>query len=288
MKRRDPLAPCALAAFLEGEVTRSEAAQIEAALTGDATARQQLAQLREIQTALGTVPDELAGVDLVAGVRCAIAADRAAHSPPASRTWWRGGLVAAMAVAAALLVIARLPGAPRPAPPSRAIDEFRAKAADPGGAMDRWVRVDAFRVQSDGAARPLGATGGTLRSGDGLVFRYTDVSREPFGYLMIFAIDAAREIHWYYPAYEAASTDPASLAIEPGGSEVGLSDAIRHDLRPGPLVIYAVFTRAPMRVLDVERRLREQIARADWDPAAPPRAPVPDSAQDVVHASVIR
>jgi hypothetical protein len=275
------MAPHALVAFLEGEITRSEAARIEGELADSAALRRQLAHLREIRTSLTELPDELAGVDLVASVRRAIADSPA--SVPARRAWWRGGLFAAMAVVAVTLVIAR-----QLAPPREAPDEFRVKTADPAGAEDRWVRVDVFRVDRDGAARPLGATGGVLHSGDGLVFRYTDVSPEPFGYLMIFAIDAAHEIHWYYPGYEAAGSDPASLAIRSRGSDVALSDAIHHDLRPGPLVIYALFTRQPLRVLDMELRLREQIARADWDPAAPPRAPVPDSAQDVVHASVIR
>ncbi|HSR97409.1 MAG TPA: hypothetical protein VLM79_10185 [Kofleriaceae bacterium] len=281
MKRRDPMAPHALVAFLEGEVTRSEAARIESELADSAVARRRLAQLREIRSSLTELPDELAGVDLVAGVRQAIAKTPA--PAPARRVWLRGGLFAAMAVVALTLVIARQLATPR-----EAADEFRVKSADPAAAEDRWVRIDVFRVNRDGAARPLGATGGALQSGDGLVFRYTDVSPEPFGYLMIFAIDAAHEIHWYYPGYEAAGSDPASLAIRSRGSDIALADAIHHDLRPGPLVIYALFTRQPLRVLDIEQRLREQVARPDWDPAAPPRAPVPGSAQDVVHARVIR
>lgn len=31
---------------------------------------------------------------------------------------------------------------------------------------------------------------------------------------MLFALDAQREVHWFYPAYLDAGTDPRSIVIE--------------------------------------------------------------------------
>jgi hypothetical protein len=136
-------------------------------------------------------------------------------------------------------------------------------------------------------ARSL-APGGALSADDGLVFRYTNLGPEPFGYLMVFGIDAAREVHWYFPAYEVAGSDPASLPVQRGGTNVTLPDVIHHKLAAGRLAVYAVFTREPLQVLAVERDLAALFARGAWDPAAPPRLPFAGSGQDVVRANVVR
>jgi len=283
MKRSDePLSPGTLGAFLEGEVTRSEAAEIEDRLAGCAVSRRHLAQLEDIRTSLSHPPDALEAVDLVASVRQAIAA--APLPPRRVRTggWVRAGGAAACAAIVVGIAVMWGSSSRHPAEP----DEFRGKSAA-SAVEDRWVRIDVFRVGSAGAAEPLEA-GGALRSGDGLVFRYTNSGREPFGYLMVLAVDAAGEVRWYYPAYETAGDNPSSLVIQPGGVGVALPDAVHHELGPGPLVIYGLFSRGPLRVLEIERRLGELRARGEWNPVAPPRLPIADSGQDIVRATVTR
>jgi hypothetical protein len=168
-------------------------------------------------------------------------------------------------------------------------DELRVKSAGTV-AEDRWIGIAAFRVGSEGVAQPLAAgdAASVIAPGDGLVVRYTNLGPAPFGYLMVLGIDAAREIHWYFPAYEVAGSDPASLPIQREGTNIALPDVIHHELATGPLVIYAVFTREPLHVLAVERDLAALFARGAWDPAAPPRLPFAGAGQDVVRANVIR
>lgn len=300
-RKSETLPRRALAAFLEGEVTPTEAAAIEAHLRDSAAARRQLEQLREIRRALARLPDERDDAETLAvqEIRCALltASLPPARGPRASRWSWslRAGasiIAAACAATAALLLV---PGSPSPSTRSATAladqepGEFRPKsAAATSFPEDRWVRIDVYRVAPDGAARPLGGAGAAMRAGEGLVFRYTNSGREPFGFLMIFAVDSTRRIHWYYPSYETAGTDPSSLPIRAESGSIALPDVIQHELSPGPLVLYGLFSRTPLRVLDVERRVNEFMAGPSWDPDRPARIPVAGSGQHVMRATVGR
>jgi hypothetical protein len=283
-RRTQPLSVRTLAAFLEGEVTRSEAAEIEAQLRDSAVSRSELEQLAELRTTLTRLPAELDEVDLVDSVRQAIAAAPPRHAPRARSVAWRwtARLVAA---AAAVVVVAGL-AMWRPGAQTVAERGVRSKSAAPGIVEDRWVGIEAFRVGDDPTAHPLGDVA-QIRSGDGLVVRYTNLGREPFGYLMVFAVDAARAVHWYYPAYEVAGSNPTSIEIQ-RGSSVALADVVRHDLPPGALVLYGLFTRAPLGVVEVERVVAAVIAHGDWDAGAPPRLAVAGSGQHIVRIDVVR
>ncbi|HEX3758588.1 MAG TPA: hypothetical protein VHW23_07760 [Kofleriaceae bacterium] len=284
-KRDDALPPRALAAYLEGEVTPSEARGIEAHLRDSASARRHLEQLDDIRRTLTRLPDgmdeaELAAVeDLRRAIEAAPPAPgaRGARRLPRIRVaaWLGAGACAAVAV----VLLVRGAGAP-----GGGDAEFRARPAAVFP-EDRWVGIDVLRVGADGAARPL--PGDALHARDGLVFRYVNGGPDPFGFLMVFAIDAAAQIHWYYPAYETADADPMSVPIRSEPRRDALPDVIDHDLRSGPLVFYGLFTRAPLHVVDVEHRVSELVARRGWDPDRPPRLPFDGSGQHVMHAVVI-
>lgn len=276
-RRQDSLPPHALAAYLEREVTPSEAALIEAHVRDSGSLRRHLEQLEEIRRSLTRVP-EPATSDAAATEALWRAID-AAPVPRAARAPWPGlraiaGLGAAACAALVALLILRA------APAS----EFRSKAAA-STPDDRWVHIEVLRVDTDGAARPLPGRG-AVHAADRLVFRYANGGPDPFGFLMVFGIDAAGEIHWYYPAYETAGGDPPSLPIQRSGGPVSLPDAIEHELAAGPIVFYGVFTRTALRVLDVERRVETTLAVQGWDPRRPPRLPIEDSGQHLVGATV--
>jgi hypothetical protein len=74
---------------------------------------------------------------------------------------------------------------------------------------------------------------------------------------MIFAVDAGRSVHWFYPAYERAGTNPASIPIKQGLADVPLPDLIHQDWSPGPLAIHALFSSQPLSVLEVEARIEQ-------------------------------
>jgi hypothetical protein len=91
----------------------------------------------------------------------------------------------------------------------------------------------------------------SLRAEDGLLFAYTNLGDEPFQHLMLFCVDAQRELHWFYPAYASERDNPSSIPIR-AGQEQALSEVIWLDLPKGPLTIYAAFTREPLDVWGVE------------------------------------
>jgi hypothetical protein len=282
MTRDDtPLSSRTLAAFLEGEVTQSEAEQIVAKLRDCAISRRRLERVRKLRLGLSKLPDELDGVDLVAGVRYAISsAPPAARVRAAHRIWWSSAAVVGLVAILALVLWPR-------GPHGMGSEASRDKAVgNETQAPDRWIGIKVFRIVT-GLAQPV-TDGGTIQTTDRLVFRYNNLGSEPFNYLMIFGIDAARDIHWYYPAYVDAGSNPSSLAIRSGEIRVALPDAVQHELPVGPLVIYGVFSREPLRVLDIENRIAAMIAGNGWDPAAPPRVPVASSGQEAICVNVMR
>src|SRR5262245_54158409 len=227
-----------LAAYLEGEVTASESAALEAQLAEMPAARRRLAQLRDTRDALGAPIPELEGIDLAPAVGRALRAPAAA---PRQRGRFWAGFLTAGALAAAMGAVALWP---------RSSDEFRPKSAsadgDRAGEGDRWAGVQVYRVDGSGEPQRLGDR---VSAREGLLFSYTNLGPQPFEWLMIFAVDGRGEVRWFYPAYESPGTNPASIGIKPGEAEVALSDAVYHDLAAGPLVLYGVFSHRPLRVL---------------------------------------
>lgn len=297
-----------LLAYLEGEVTQSQAAAIEAALADAPADQRRLERLREMLGHLAGAPDELDQIDLVPAVRSAITAMPA----PAARrrqTWPFLAMAAVMLLAAGSLVANRFAGsaagpgsggaggqtggsgAGAAAPVEMGDPEFRAKAAGadtPGAANDRWVNVTAYRVAADAPAGAEPAPLGTrMRTGDGLLFSFDNLGPKPFGYLMIFAVDRAGEVYWFYPAYEQAGADPASLDIRRQGQRaVELPDLIRHAFPAGPLAIYGVFTHAPLHVSRVEESIAALVRAGAWNASQPPRLALPDTGQEVAAVKV--
>jgi hypothetical protein len=260
-----------LAAYLEGEVTPSEKASVDAELADSATARRHLAQLEVVRDALAAPIAELETSDLAPQVMQAIEAERALErAGHRRRVNLRAVLLtlgAAACAAAGLVILAR------PGP-----DEFRSKAAAPAGALDaqRWAGVHAYHVSGSDAPARLGAH---LPAGDGLLFGYTNLGPRPFGYLMIFAVDARGAVRWCYPAYERAGDNPTSIPIHTGEAAVPLAEVIHHDLAAGPLEIRALFTMRPLDVAAVEAWLGRHPA-----PGAP--LPWPDALLQVIDTTV--
>jgi hypothetical protein len=259
VRRAEPMKPRMLAAYLEGEVTPSEASTIEAELAESAGTRRRLSRLREIGEALSAPIPEVERVDLVVPWR-RVVADRA-------RAPWGGwrripGMLAVAAAIVAVAVVARRPPSAGERPPMRtSVDEFRAKSAAPGNNRERWSGIRVYRVDGGGEARRLADR---LHASDGLVFSYTNLGPAPLEHLMVFGIDARGTVLWFYPAYDREDENPESISIEKGGADVPLPDIIRNDLAPGPLAIHAVFSDRVLRVLEVEALLRDHP-----DPMAP-------------------
>jgi hypothetical protein len=304
-----------LLAYLEGEVTQSQAAAIDAALADAPADRRRLERLRAMLGHLAGTPEELDAVDLVPQVRQAIAA-LPAPAPRQRQVWPLLAAAAALLVTTSSLVAGGLLSGERATMNEGAVAQGRASGGDPefrvksaqGQAgpteaqahaeSDRWVGITAYRVPADAAEEPPRRVSDRMRRGDGLLFSFDNLGPAPFAYLMIFAVDGAGEVYWFHPAYEDAGADPVSISItgsiadttgatgERGQSAIELPDLVHHDYRAGELAIYGLFTRAPVHVSAVEGAIATLVRSGSWNVAQPPRLPIPDSGQQVVPVQV--
>jgi anti-sigma factor RsiW len=276
-----PLTTRSLLEYLEGEVTRSQRDAIERRLAADPAARGLLDELRAMVGALQAPDAALEGEDLVPALRRRIAAAPPRAPVPRPRRAWvvAGALASAAALAGAIGVGL----ATRPTrKPAAAPGELRPKAAAAAPSPEQWVALEVYHLGEGGAPARLGAR---LPAGDGLLCGYANLGREPFSHLAVFAVDGRGEVFWLYPAADDAATDAGSIPIQPGVRQP-LPDLVHHQLRTGPLAIYGLFTRAPVRSRAVEGAIRDLVREARWDAAAPSRLPFAGSAQVRIQTTV--
>lgn len=245
-RRGSEVPPEALAAYADGEVTPSEAETIEGALADSTVARRQLDRLRTIREQLSSPAPELESLDLVASIRRQIEQPVAPPRRRGARVW--GYLASACIAAAATFAIVR----EHDSSPSSS-SEFRAKSGRSVAAGARWAGIQPYFLAAGAQPEPL--LGRALPRGAGLLFSYTNLGPRPFDYLMVFVRDARGQVHWCYPAYLHAGTNPGSMAIASGQAETPLPELIQLELAPGPATFHALFSMTPLRVLDVEHWL---------------------------------
>ncbi len=106
-----------------------------------------------------------------------------------------------------------------------------------------------------------------------LQISFTNLGPQPYAFLMVFTIDASREVRWLYPAYEQAGTDPPAIPIAAGVADIVLPDLVEHDFARGRLVVCGLFLRRALRVGAIETAL------GGLPPGPGERLPVPDSGQ---------
>ncbi|HVY41228.1 MAG TPA: hypothetical protein VHM31_24995 [Polyangia bacterium] len=271
-----------LAAYVDGDVTPSQASAIARAIEESPDLRRRADELRRITATLSSPIEELESLDVAASVRAATAAiDRQraqqARAPrvPWLRRWSLLGLATTAALAVGLLVV-------RPARRSGdgAADEaagLRAKSAStaPASAPERWAGIGVYRVTEGGPPQRVGER---ISRDDGLLFTYTNLGTRPFAYLMIFAVDGSGQVRWFYPAYQEAGTNPASIAIQ-ANANVPLAEVVRHPFATGPAAFQALFSRRPLRVEEVESWLARR-------PAPNGAPPWPETYRQIVMTSV--
>jgi len=170
-----------------------------------------------------------------------------------SRQSWRPAWLLVATIAAAAAAVPLTAHGPheldqRPTP--------RGSTAARGGASDgRTAIVQAFVVRATPASTPALLDGAELRSGDGILIRYSNPAASA-RYLMVFALDHDRQVHWIHPAYLDARDSPSSLKLEPRTALTVLEEVAEPDNpAPGTLHFYALLTDNPLHVKDVEARL---------------------------------
>jgi hypothetical protein len=215
------------------------------------------------RAALRQLTDDLVGVsapadDAQAFVARVEAAARAQPRPPAwaaqpSWSWGRRAPVFALAAAALVLVPAgltiglrsRLGG--ESAPPVVGTVAARGRAAVAGR-----VAAEVLLVR-DGRLQPL--DGQTVCGAEALAVRVTNLSGRVVQ-VMAFGRDAAGDVHWLYPGYLDARTNPASVAIADGVKERVLDEIVQPEApASGPMRFVTLLSSNPLKVKEVEARL---------------------------------
>jgi hypothetical protein len=174
-------------------------------------------------------------------------------------------LVGAGALAGVLLVVsgARMKSATEPV--ARGVTA--AETAAPN--------VHFFRSVGEHQTEPVAHT---IHATDGILIAYSNPGAD-LSYLMVFAVDVQGGVHWYYPAYEARGQNPAAPVIRTRALGVELGEEIRHALPVGPLRIFALFLRQPLRVEQVEDMVSEAWRRGGNSVSALERLPIPEGEQ---------
>lgn len=129
-------------------------------------------------------------------------------------------------------------------------DEFVARGGAEESSLSRDIGVQLYTQST--AVQSL-ASGSRIRAKSALTAGLRNLGKEQ-AYVLLFAVDAKQAVHWVAPEYTVAGSDPVATSITPTAAERLLpSAAVFDDLVPGPLRVYAVITRVPTRVSNVER-----------------------------------
>lgn len=238
----------AFAALLDGELTHNQALAVREHAQGCAACRAREAHLSRVASALSRLelPADEAFV-------ASVSARLQARPERARRT-----VLPALAAAAALVVVVATQ-APRLAETtSRRTSSPPVARGATSPSPGRHLGFEAFvhpgsRAQ---ARRPL-REGEALAPGDGLSFLLYNRSQREARFLL-FAVDAERTVHWFYPAYLAPGTDPTSPVLAAAPEVVSLGEGVTPD-RPaaGAFQVVAVFAPEELRVQQVEQILAE-------------------------------
>lgn len=106
--------------------------------------------------------------------------------------------------------------------------------------------VDFFTQEPGEASRPL-RPGVNVSSTAG--FAFVARTHRPVE-LMIFALDSLGQVHWFYPVFHDAGSDPRSLTLT---HTQALPDAVApEDAARGRFELVAIFSEVPLRVSQVE------------------------------------
>jgi hypothetical protein len=223
---------------LDGEVTANRAAELAAHAGGCASCRNETAALDGIVRAL-RAPTVATGPATVARVMAAL--DDARPEPRRVRWPWLAGGLAFAAAAAVLLLVMR---------PVTTDEDFT-----PRGTRTSPVAIAVHAL--DGKELRRLEPGARVTPATAYVASYRNTGAPAFA--MIVAIDAARELHWLYPAYTEAGTDPSSVAIAESSQPKLFDETVVLEAPArGAMEILVLITAKPLRVSELEALPRDQ------------------------------
>ena len=267
-----------LFAYLEDEISVMRASEIEAHLSACRDCGQRWRELRSITNKIESEPGEFGNPAFVERVVARVKQGE----PPAKRSWASRWLIAATAsLAAAGLLFAALPldGDVE----SRVNDGFGARGSKTLAA-DRWISFQVLRPQRD--SHVYARVEQAILTESQLVFSVGNAQESPYRYLMILGLQSDGRVFWYHPAYEDPQDNPQSIAIETSDEPIHLREEIGHDLKPGFLRLFALFSKEPLNVWGIEKMITDRLS-ATQGLEDLGRLPIPGTGQQSLRLRVV-
>ena len=222
--------------LIDGEATENRASELRAHANTCPRCAQELELQRQLARDLAA-PVPVSSDAVAAVMRRLETAER-----PERRFTWRlfalgTGALAAAAVIAFLVL------------PATKEDQGMFSARGQRIAWAQKVGIEIWAVES--SPRKLGAAA-TISPNTPLVASYHNIDRAA-AYLLVFAVDARGEIHWAYPGFEDARTDPSAVRLEPLAMQKVLPDSVVLDGLPvGPAELISLIAHEPLHVSRIE------------------------------------
>jgi hypothetical protein len=190
------------------------------------------------------LPDEV----FVSRVMAVCAAQGSSNARNRRRAVYLGAGVAAAAVIALAVGL-------QPDPAGRGNTPAGSVAARGSGALGLSATVQAFVGRAAPGTAPVLLEGAVIGPGDGILVRYSNPAPRDV-HLMVFALDARREVHWLHPAYLDEGSNPVSLVLQQQVTARTLDEVAEpENPAPGQLRVYALLSETSLDVKGVEARL---------------------------------
>jgi hypothetical protein len=139
--------------------------------------------------------------------------------------------------------------------------KWQARGGDSQTTVGRDVGVQLYAIQA-GALHPL-APGAMIDPTTPLTAAFRNLGRVPV-FLLLFAVDADRVVHWISPPYLREKDNPGSTPLVTTASEKVLeATVVLQDTPSGPLRLIAVITPTAAHVSDVEALEGSDLSTAD-------------------------
>jgi hypothetical protein len=198
---------------------------------------------------LAAMPAELDVESNVAAVLARIAAPRSVVRR--FRRSWAGIIAAGLSAAAAVVLALRLTGGPPSSDESRFAARGRGTAKVAASSpLEGRVSLHLLRLATP--APVVVRSGDAVDTADAFVCAYRNVGSTE-AHVLVFGVDARAAVHWLYPEFTDAATDPESATLGVAAEDMTMRTSVVLEApAPGPMHVYAVVTEETHHVSEIE------------------------------------
>jgi hypothetical protein len=239
-----------LLAWMEGEVTLADDRGLRTHVTECARCAAEVRRLRALMVDLSRLPSTAPAPNFVRDIEATLTQQpRRGRRPPSVLLGATAAALCAIAIGIVRFEVTQ---------PNSA-GTFVARGSTP----QRNARLG-FEIYAHEPGRPAFRIreGQRLHTDTGYTFVAINRTRAA-QYVMLFALDAHNEVHWFYPAFLDPATDPSARLLPAQPQVQPFPDGVTlDDPAPGLICFVGLFSKLPVRVSTVEALLRSDGLRA--------------------------